>query len=456
MFENTGKKISSILKALSGKGKITEKNVEDAVEEIKIALLDADVNLRVVRRFINSTLESAKGMKVIDSVNPAQQFTKIVLDKITELFESGGSTELKLKDKSQLSVIMMLGLQGNGKTTSAGKLALRLKKEGRRVLLAACDLQRPAAIDQLEIIGSNIDVPVFLDRDEKDVKNLALRSVSYAKKELFDTLIIDTSGRLSIDEALMNELYTLSSAVEADERLLVVDSMLGQIASDVAEGFDKRVSLSGVILTKFDSDTRGGAAMSITAQVHKPIKFVGIGEKMEDLELFYPDRCARSILGMGDIISLVEKAEEKISQDEAEKIANSVSSGNFSISDYLQQLDMMAKMGGMQKMLSMLPGLSGKLSAQQTDAVSKETAKERAIIYSMTKKERENYRIIGPPRRKRIAKGSGTSIADVDRFLRKFEKLKLSMQKVVKNKKLQGAMMKQFGLDANLEDNIMF
>ena len=444
VFESLGRKISGIFKSLSGKGRISERNIEEAVEEIKIALLDADVNLRVVRRFINSTIEEAKGKKVIESVNPQQMFTKIVRDKIEELLKSGGETSLSLRDPSQTSVVLLMGLQGNGKTTTASKLAFKLKSEGRRPLLLACDLQRPAAIDQLETLSKQIDVPIFLDRNEKDPVALSKRGLDYAKKNLYDVLIIDTAGRLSIDEALMNQIREIKDAVSPCESLFVVDSMLGQIACDVSKAFNDNVPITGIVLTKFDSDSRGGVAMSLAGVVGKPIKFIGTGEKPQDLDEFHPDRVANRILGMGDVVSLVEKAEKEISEKEADRLARNLKSGTYTISDYLQQLDMQDKMGGAGKILSML-GMGAVLDSKKLEQVKSELKRERAIIGSMTAAEKENYKIIGPPRRKRIANGSGTTQADVERFIRKFEKTKMMMQKVTKSKRMQAELEKQFG-----------
>lgn len=443
MFDNTSKRIAGIFKKISGNSKITEKNVEEAVEEIKNALIDADVNLRVVRRFVNSTLEEAKGEKVLKSVNPGEQFVKIVYDKIVSLLKGSESTELELKGPDVVTPIVLMGLQGNGKTTTAGKLAFYLAKKGRRPLLVACDLKRAAAVEQLEIVGKNAGVEVFKIDGETSVNKVANEALSYAKKNQFDTLIIDTAGRLSIDEELMNELQGLTNLVNPVEKLFVIDASMGQEAATISKEFNEKVGITGVILTKFDSDTRGGAALSIASVVGRPIKFVGNGEKKEDLDVFYPERTASRILGMGDVVSLVEKAESLVSEEEAEKLEEAMKKGNFTIADYLMQLEQLSKMGGVKKFMSLLPEMGGNID---TDTLENETMKkEKAMIQSMTKKERENFRLIGPPRRKRIAKGSGVSVGDVDRFLRKFEKIRLTMKKVTKNKKLQAAMLEKFG-----------
>ena len=430
------------MKTLSGKSKITEKNIRDAMEEIKISLLDADVNLRVVRRFINSTLEEALGEKVLLSVDPGQQFTKIVYDKMVALL-GGEDQGLHLKGKDTTSVILMMGLQGSGKTTTAAKLANMLKnKEGRKVMLVAADLVRPAAVTQLQVLGDKVGVRVFSIPGEKDPVRVAREALSTAKHELYDTLIVDTSGRMHLDEILMNEIQNVARAVNPDETLFVADAMTGQNAVSIAQEFESKVGISGVVLSKFDSDTRGGAALSLKSVVGKPLKFIGTGEKMEDLEVFHPDRIAQRILGMGDVVSLVEKAQELYDEKEAEKLARKMQKNTFDLQDYLDQLEQMNKMGSVDKLIEMIPGAKGNISEDDIDM--KQFEIQKAIIKSMTRFERENYRIIGPSRRKRIAKGSGTSVADVNRLLKTFEKQKLMLRKVMNNKKLMAQMMKNF------------
>lgn len=443
MFENTSKRISEVFKKLSGNSKITERNVEEAVEEIKNALLDADVNLRVLRRFVNSTLEEAKGEKVLKSINPREQFIKIVNDKIIAMLKGDDEPNLKLKGPDVVSTIVLMGLQGNGKTTTAGKLAYKLKKDGKRPLLVAADLKRAAAITQLKIVGEDAGVPVFANENTDDVVSVVNDALAFAKKNQYNVMIVDTAGRLSLDDELMDELSRITSSVHPDEKLFVSDASLGQEATNIVKVFDEKVGITGVILTKFDSDTKGGAALSIASVTHRSIKFVGVGEKKEDLEQFYPERAASRILGMGDVVSLVEKAESVINEEEAEKLQKRLESSTFSIADYLMQLESVNKMGGAKKLISMIPGMS----TVDTDALNLDDfKKEKAIIYSMTKKERDNYRLIGPPRRKRIAKGAGVSVSDVDRFIRKFEKIKLTMKKVTKNKKIQAALLEKFGM----------
>lgn len=442
MFDNLSVKFSSIMKFLSGKGKITEKNIRDAVEEIKISLLDADVNLRVVRRFINSTLEEALGEKVLLSVDPGQQFTKIVYDKMVALL-GGDDQALRLKGKDTTSVILMMGLQGSGKTTTASKLALKLtREEGRKVMLVAADLVRPAAVTQLEVLGEKVGVRVFTLPGEKDPVKVAREAVSTARHELYDTVIIDTSGRMHLDESMMKEISDVAKAVNPDETLFVADAMTGQNAVTIAQEFEEKVGITGVVLSKFDSDTRGGAALSLKSVVGKPLKFIGTGEKPEDLEIFHPDRIAQRILGMGDVVSLVEKAQQVYDQEEAEKLARKMQKNTFDLQDYLDQLESMNKMGSIDKLIEMIPGAKGNISEDDIDM--KEFERQKAIIRSMTKFERSNYRIIGPSRRKRIAKGSGTSVADVNRLLKTFEKQKLMLKKLMNNKKLQAQMLKNF------------
>ena len=441
MLEKITNTFSGIVRKISGKATITEKNIEEAVEEIKIALLEADVNLRVVRRFINATIEEAKGEAVLKSVNPGQQFVKIVHDKILS-FLGDEKKSLQLKGPDTQSVILCLGLQGSGKTTSAAKLAARLKKEGRKPLLVACDLVRPAAVEQLFSLGERIDVPVYKE-DTKDAVRVAQNAVTFARKNGFDTVIVDTAGRLQIDEAMMKEIVAVKKAVNPVETLLVADAMTGQNAAEVAKAFDEQAGLTGVILTKFDSDARGGAALSLKTVTGKPILYVGVGEKIEDFEPFYPDRIAGRILGMGDIVSLVEKAQENIDAEEAARLQKKMATETFTLSDMLDQLENVEKMGSIESMLDMMPGLAGQISAEDIDKAG--FKRQKAIIQSMTLKERENHYIIGPPRRKRIAKGSGTSVAEVNKLLKQFEKTRQTMRKVAKSKGLQARLMGLMG-----------
>ena len=441
MLEKITNTFSDVFRKITGKSTITEKNIEEAVEQIKIALLEADVNLRVVRRFVNSTIEEAKGEKVLRAVDPGQQFIKIVHDKICALL-GDEKKDLQLKGPDTLSVIVYVGLQGAGKTTAAAKLAARLKKEDRKPLLSACDLVRPAAVEQLCVLGEKIGVEVYKE-DTKDAVKVAKNAVSHAKKHGFNTLIIDTAGRLQVDEAMMDEIAEIKKAVNPDELILVADSMTGQSAVDVAKTFDEKLSLTGVILTKFDSDARGGAALSLKSVTGKPILFIGTGEKIEDFEPFHPDRIASRILGMGDVVSLVEKAQETIDLEEAEALQKKMANNDFTLQDMLEQLQRVKKMGPMESLMQMIPGLAGQIGDQDIDTSGMKV--QEAIILSMTKKERANHLIIGPSRRKRIAKGSGTCVADVNKLIKQFEKTRLMMKKMSKNKGMQQKMMQQFG-----------
>lgn len=441
MLDGIANKFNDLIRKISGKASISEKNVQEAVEEIKIALLDADVNLRVVRRFINSTLEEALGEKVLKSVDPGQQFVKIVYDKMVS-FLGDTKQDLQLKGPDTVSSILMLGLQGSGKTTASAKLAARLKNEGRKVLLVAADLVRPAAVEQLKILGSQTGVEVYSEEGKDPVK-VVKNALKYAGKNQFDVLIADTSGRLHIDESMMRELGDIKKVLDPDESLLVADAMTGQHAVSIAKEFNEQIGISGIILSKFDSDTRGGAALSLKTITGKPIKFIGTGEKIRDLDVFYPDRIASRILGMGDIVSFVEKAQETIEAEEAEKLQEKIERASFTLEDYLEQFSRIRKMGSIHSIIDMIPGLKGNIDEDKID--EKAIKKEEAIILSMTLEERKNHRIIGPPRRKRIAKGSGVSLSEINSFLKRFDKTRLMMKKVSKNKKYQADFMSQFG-----------
>ncbi len=440
MLEKISDKFSSLFNSLSGKRTISEKNIDEAVEEIKIALLDADVNLRIVRRFINKTIAEAKGEKVLKSINPGQQFTKIVYDRLVDLL-GGEVSSLDLKGPDTQSVILMMGLQGSGKTTTASKLAYKLKSEGRKPLLVACDLVRPAAVEQLKVLGEQIGVEVYSEVS-KDAVSVAKSALKYAKKNQFDVVIVDTAGRLHLDSVMMKEISSISKALSPVESLFVADAMTGQNAVNIAKEFADSVGISGVILTKFDSDARGGAAISLKSVTGKPLKFIGVGEKPKDLEIFYPDRIASRILGMGDVVSLVEKAQEAIDEKEAEELEKKIVKATFTLEDYLEQMQKMKKMGSMKSLLQMVPG-AGNINPDDIDL--SEMKREEAIIFSMTKKERVNHRIIGPSRKRRIALGSGTTVFDVNKLIKKFEKMRLMMKKMAKNKKYQEKMLSQFG-----------
>ncbi len=442
MLEKITNTFSDIVRSISGKSTITEKNIEESVEQIKMALLEADVNLRVVRRFVNSTIEEAKGEKVLRAVDPGQQFVKIVYDRIVKML-GDTKVDLQLKGSDTQSVILLLGLQGAGKTTAAHKLAARLAKNGRRPLLVACDLVRPAAVEQLRQLGEKINVPVYFEDGQKDAVKVAQNGLSYAKKNGLDTVIVDTAGRLQIDEAMMKELVDVKKAMNPVETILVADSMTGQNAVEIAQSFDEQLGLSGVVLTKFDSDARGGAALSLKTITGKPILFIGTGEKTEDFEPFHPERIASRILGMGDIVSLVEKAQETVDAEEAMRLERKMAKGNFTLNDMLEQFERVGKMGSISSLMEMIPGLAGQVDESKLDlGVMK---RQKAIIQAMTMKERANHLIIGPSRRKRIAKGSGTSVAEVNKLIKQFEKTKLMMKKLTKNKGLQAKLMQQLG-----------
>jgi signal recognition particle subunit SRP54 len=441
MLDKLSSKLGDLIRQIGGKAHISEKNILDAINEIKIALLEADVSLRVVRRFVNQATEEAAGEKVLRSVTPGQQFVKIIYDRLVVLL-GGENQALALKGPDTQSVILLAGLQGSGKTTTAAKLALRLKDQGRRVLLVAADLVRPAAVDQLVLLGEKAGVEVHREPASDPVR-VVDGALARARREQFNTVIIDTSGRLQADDSLMAELVRIRDRAKPDEVLLVADAMTGQNAVDIAREFDAKVTLTGVILTKFDSDTRGGAALSVKSITGKPIKFVGVGEKLDGLEPFHPDRIASRILGMGDVVTLVEKAQETMERGEAEKLQEKLEAESFTLEDMLDQYRRVRKMGSLQSLMEMIPGLKGTGAEEKID--EKGMKREEAIILSMTPTERKNYRIVGPRRRARIARGSGTSVFEVNRFLKKFEKTCLMMKKMSRNTKYQAQVLSRLG-----------
>lgn len=427
-FEGLTSKLQSAFKKLKNKGKLTEKDVKEAMREVKMALLEADVNYKVVKDFINSVSQRAVGTEVMESLTPGQQVIKIVNEELIALM---GRSESKLNTTTTPpTVIMFVGLQGAGKTTMAGKLALHLKKHNKKPLLAAADIYRPAAIKQLQVLGGQIDVPVYTLGDKVNPVDIARGAIEQAKKMSNDYVIIDTAGRLHIDEELMNELKNIKNAVIPNEIMLVVDSMTGQDAVNVAEQFNNLLDITGVILTKLDGDTRGGAAISVRAVTGKPIKFAGTGEKLSDLEVFYPDRMASRILGMGDVLSLIEKAQEAFDEKKAEELQQKLMHDGLTLEDFLEQMQQMKKMGPLKDLMKMIPGLdSSKVGDIEID--EKELSHVEAIIKSMTPEERRNPTIINASRKKRIARGSGTKIQDVNQLLSRFEQSR--------------KMMKQFG-----------
>ena len=426
LFGGLSERLNHIFSKLTKRGKLTELEIRTAMREVRVALLEADVNLKVAKQFIAEVSEKAVGQEILQSLNPAQQVIKIVNEELIALM---GSRNAKLEVSPKLpTVIMMCGLQGAGKTTLCGKLALQLKKQGKRPLLVAGDIYRPAAITQLQVVSKNAQTEVFEKGTQSPVKT-AKQAIEYARSQGYDTVVLDTAGRLQIDDALMQELENVKKEVEVTETLLVVDAMTGQEAVNVAQTFNERLDITGVILTKLDGDTRGGACLSIKAVTGKPIKFIGVGEKLTDLEPFYPDRMASRILGMGDVLSLIEKAQQAISEEEAKKMQQKMKENSFTLNDYLDQFAMMKKMGGAQAMLSMLPG-AGKLKVNEGDIDEKKIEHTKAIILSMTMAERENPAIIDSKRKRRIAAGSGRSVQEVNQLLKQFEQTKLLMKQL--------------------------
>ena len=426
IFESLAEKLQSSLGKLKGKGKLSEKDVNEAMREVKLALLEADVNFKVVKKFIKNVKERAIGYEVMESLSPGQQVIKIVNEELKKLM---GETQSKIEFSSAPpTIIMMCGLQGAGKTTTSGKLSALLKKSGKKPLLVACDIYRPAAIKQLEVIGEKIDVPVFSMGDKHDPVNIAKAAIENGKKNGNDVIIIDTAGRLHIDENLMNELENIKEEVKPDEILLVLDAMTGQDAVKVTESFDAKLGISGVVLTKLDGDARGGAALSIRAVTDKPIKFVGMGEKLDQLEPFHPERMASRILGMGDVLSLIEKAQENFDLDKAKELEEKLKNQSFTFEDFLDQLQQMKNMGPINELLEMIPGMNSK-QLKNLNVDEKELVYTEAIIKSMTKEERINPSLIDGSRRKRIAKGSGTSIQKVNRLLKQFNETKKMLKK---------------------------
>ena len=423
-FEGLSGRLSEVFKKLKGRGKVKESDIKEVMREVRMALLEADVNYKVAKDFVASVSEKAMGSEVLESLTPAQQIIKIVNDELTELM---GSTNARITFSSKIpTIIMMCGLQGAGKTTHCAKLARYFKQSGKRPLLAACDVYRPAAIQQLQIVGEQAGVPVF-EMGQGDPVEIARKAVLHARDYGNDILILDTAGRLHIDEELMDELRRIKEAVQPQEILLVIDAMTGQDAVNVAKSFDETLGIDGTILTKLDGDTRGGAALSVRAVTGKPIKFVCTGEKLDNLEPFYPDRMASRILGMGDVLTLIEKAQSTVDEQKAMEMAKKLKEQNFDMNDLLEQMQQIKQMGSLSQVISMFPG-AGKISEEETAAGEAQLKKTEAIINSMTKRERERPAIINPSRKRRIAAGSGTKVEDVNRLLKQFEQ----MQKMMK------------------------
>lgn len=430
MLENLGNRFQDIFKKIRGHGRLSESNIKDALREVKMSLLEADVNYKVVKDFTNKISEKAIGTEVIRGVNPAQQFIKLVNDELIELL--GGTSSKLTKGLRNPTIIMLAGLQGAGKTTFAAKLAKFLKKQNEKLLLVGVDVYRPAAIKQLQVLGQQIGVDVYSEENSKDVVGIATRAVEKAKEINATYMIVDTAGRLHIDETLMEELKELKRAIKPQEILLVVDAMIGQDAVNLAESFNNALSVDGVILTKLDGDTRGGAALSIKAIVGKPIKFIGVGEKLNDIEIFHPDRLVSRILGMGDVVSLVEKAQEVIDENEAKSLEEKIKSQKFDLNDFLKQLQTIKKLGSLGGILKLIPGMP---KIDDLAPAEKEMKKVEAIIQSMTKEERKKPDILKANRKIRIAKGSGTDVSDVNKLLKQFEQMK-SMMKMLSSGKM--------------------
>lgn len=439
MLENLGNRFQDIFKKIRGHGKLSETNIKDALREVKMSLLEADVNYKVVKDFTNKISEKAIGTEVIRGVNPAQQFIKLVNDELVELL--GGTSSKLTKGLRNPTIIMLAGLQGAGKTTFAAKLAKFLKKQNEKLLLVGVDVYRPAAIKQLQVLGQQIGVDVYSEENSKDVVGIATRAIEKAKEINATYMIVDTAGRLHVDETLMEELKELKKAIKPQEILLVVDAMIGQDAVNLAEFFNNALSVDGVILTKLDGDTRGGAALSIKAVVGKPIKFIGVGEKLNDIEIFHPDRLVSRILGMGDVVSLVEKAQEVIDENEAKSLEEKIKSQKFDLNDFLKQLQTIKRLGSLGGILKLIPGMP---KIDDLAPAEKEMKKVEAIIQSMTKEERKKPDILKASRKIRIAKGSGTEVSDVNKLLKQFDQMK-SMMKMFSSGKMPMGLMGKGG-----------
>ncbi len=442
-FENLSEKLQGTFKKLKGKGVLTEADINDAMREVKLALLEADVNFKVVKEFVAEVKEKALGQGVLESLTPGQQVIKIVNDTLVDLM--GGTNSKLTFSPSGFTVLLMVGLQGTGKTTTCGKLAAYLKKHGKKPMLAACDIYRPAAIDQLEVVGKSVDVPVFTDRGSNKAEDIALKARKEAERRGYDVLIVDTAGRLQIDSELMDELVRVKKAVKPHEILLVVDALTGQDAVNAAEGFNDALGIDGIIMTKMDGDSRGGAALSAKKVTGKPVKFIGVGEKTDALEPFHPERMASRILGMGDMLSLIEKAQETFDEEKAAKLEKKIKKNEFTLEDFLDQMGQITQMGGLGKMIGMLPGLgANKVSDEDIEKGEQEFKQMEAIIYSMTIEERRNPSLLNASRRKRIAAGSGQPVSKINNLIKKYEDTKKLMKQfsnpgfMKKNKRFKG------------------
>ena len=448
-FEGLSSRLQEITRKIRGKARITESDLKEMLREVKLALLEADVNYKIVKEFIATIQEKALGQDVLKSLTPGQQVVKIVKDELVELL--GGQTSQINFTPNPPTIIMLVGLQGSGKTTTAGKLANILRKQGKKPLLVACDVYRPAAIKQLQVVGAQLNIPVFANENSKDVVHIARQALSVAMSKLNDVVILDTAGRLHIDEELMQELKNLKTNIKPHEILLVVDSMTGQDAVNVAQSFSDNVGIDGIILTKLDGDTRGGAALSVKKVTGKPIKFAATGEKLSDIEVFHPDRMAQRILGMGDILAVIEKAEESFDMQQAEQLEKQMKKKEWDLDDYLAQIRQVKKMGSFSSLLKLIPGFNQIKDLKVDD---KEFVKIEAMICSMTKEEKRNTKLLNASRRQRIAKGSGTTVQDINKFIKSFE-MTQKMMKQMKNNK--GSMKKLLsGIDENALKNFKF
>lgn len=434
-FEGLSSRLQEITRKFKGKARVTEADLKEMLREVKLALLEADVNYKIVKDFVTTIQEKALGQDVLKSLTPGQQIIKIVKDEMVELL---GGTDSRISFSSNPpTVVMLVGLQGSGKTTTAGKLASLLRKQGKNPLLVACDVYRPAAIKQLEVVGKQLDIPVFSNETSKDVVHIAKQAMNIAISKLNDVVIIDTAGRLHIDEALMEELKNLKANIKPHEILLVVDAMTGQDAVNVATSFNETLGIDGVVLTKLDGDTRGGAALSVKKVTNRPIKFAATGEKLSDIEVFHPERMASRILGMGDVLSIIEKAEEAFDEEEAIKLEQKLRKQDFDLDDYLAQLRQMKKMGSFSSILKMIPGMN-KLKDVKVD--DKEFVRIEAIICSMTKKEKKNTKLLNANRRKRIAAGAGVTVQEINKFMNSFEMTQKMMKKMQTDKSMKNMM----------------
>ena len=441
-FEGLSSRLQEITRKIRGKARITESDLKEMLREVKLALLEADVNYKIVKEFISTIQEKALGQDIMKSLTPGQQVVKIVKDELVNLL---GEKESKVNfTPNPPTIVMLVGLQGSGKTTTAGKLANLFRKQGKKPLLVACDIYRPAAIKQLQVVGAQLNIPVYSNENSKDVVQISKQAINVAMSKLNDVIILDTAGRLQIDEALMQELQNVKNGVHPHETLLVVDSMTGQEAVNVAQTFNEKVGIDGIILTKLDGDTRGGAALSVKKVTGKPIKFAATGEKLSDIEVFHPDRMASRILGMGDILSVIEKAEESFDLEQAEKLEKQLKKKELDLDDYLMQIRQMKKLGSFSSILKMIPGMN-KFKDLKVD--DKEFGKIEAIICSMTKKEKQNTKLLNASRRQRIAKGSGTTVQDINKFIKSFEMTQKMMKQMQSNKGGMRKLMKNIDED---------